>query len=114
MNSSYVRGSFFTEKLRVDFSTTEVLSGHSDCLENIIVNCGSVSAAIAFPIIAFGVIVFGIYTAKRREQQWQSPADLGGLKTQEASDDEEGFRFQGRSWVFDEEEGWETKDEDKK
>src|SRR3989442_3771536 len=98
-------GSSFTENLHGKFSTTTVLSGHSDCFENIIVNCGSVSASFAFLVVALGVLIFGIYATKQRRQ---SPARLGGPKAEESFVDKEGWETKGS----DDEEGWETKAKD--
>jgi hypothetical protein len=110
------RGSFFTENLQGKFGTTRVLSGHSDCFENVIVNCGSVSASFAFLVVAFAVLVFGIYATKQRRQ---SRAQPGGLKTEESFVDKEGWETRGfndeerrETKGSDDEEGWESKAED--
>jgi hypothetical protein len=42
------------------------LSGHYDCTENILTNCGSSSASLAFPVIGLGVVVFGLSVRHRR------------------------------------------------
>src|SRR5207247_2520476 len=68
MDSIYGRGSLFTENLQANFNTTTVLSGHYDCHDNLIVNCGTVSGSFAFLVVALGVLIFGIYVARQRRQ----------------------------------------------
>jgi len=116
MNSLYGRGSFYTENLHGNFNTRVVLSGHYDCNENLIVNCGTVSASFAFLVVALGVLIFGIYATKQRRQ---SPARLGGPKAEESFVDKEGWETKGfddekrrDTKGSDDEEGWETKAKD--
>jgi sugar phosphate permease len=116
MNSLYGRGSFYTEKLHGNFNTRVVLSGHYDCYENLIVNCGTVSASFAFLVVAVGVLIFGIYATKQRRQ---SPARLGGPKAEESFVDKGGWETKGfdnkerrDTKGSDDEEGWETKAKD--
>ena len=113
MGARYGTGSFYIESLRANFKTPSGLSGHSDCSESLIVNCGSVTAAFAFLVIALGVLIFGIYaTVQRRRAHPGEPkpekvfVDREGWETKVS--DEEGWETK----VFDNEEGWETKDED--
>jgi len=100
VDSSYRRGSVFEENLRADFNTTVTLSGHYDCFENVIANCGTSSASFAFLVIAFGALAFGIYVAKQRGQSLS-----GGLKTEKDFGYNQGWERKG----FDDEEGWEEK-----
>jgi hypothetical protein len=96
---SRTRGQSFAENLQGKFNPTTVLSGHYDCHENLIANCGTVSASFAFLVVALGVLIFSIYAAKQR---WQSP------RLQEELEPEE---------VIVDKEGWETKaseDEERK
>jgi len=94
LGSFYGRGSFTAENLQANFNTRAVLSGHSDCSENVIVNCGSSSASFAFLVIAIGGSIFGIYAVRQR-RRFRAPQ--GGLKDEK---------------VFVDREGWETKHED--
>jgi hypothetical protein len=94
VGSRYGRGSFIAENLLANFNTRPVLSGHSDCSENLIVNCGSSSASFAFLVIAVGVSIFGIYAVKLRRQHRASQGEQKAEK------------------VFVDTEGWETKHED--
>ncbi len=105
-----------TENLQANFNTRTVLSGHSDCFENLIVNCGSPSASFAFLVIAIGVSAFGIYATIQHRKSHAHPGepetekvfvDREGWETR-VSDDEEG----GEMTVFDDKERWETKAED--
>jgi hypothetical protein len=116
MNLRYGRGSAFIENLKANFNTRTVLSGHSDCFENLIVNCGVASASFAFLVIALGLLVFGIYairehrqsSALRGEQEAEKVfVDKEGWETK-AVDEEEGSETR----TSDDEEGWETKAED--
>jgi hypothetical protein len=113
MNSLYGRGSFYTENLRGNFNTRVVLSGHYDCHENLIANCGTVSASFAYLVVALGVLIFGIYAAKQR---WRSRSLQGELEPEEvivdkegwetkASEDEERSERKGRGG----DQGWEEK-----
>jgi len=83
-------GSLFIENLRGNFNTRAVLSGHSDCSENIIGNCGSSSASFAFLVIAVGVSIFGFYAVKLRRR---SRAPRGGLKDEKVFVDTEGWEM---------------------
>jgi len=111
MNSFYGRGSLYTENLGADFNTGVVLSGHSDCHENLIVNCGTVSASFAFLVVGLGVLIFGIYAAKQHRQSHilqEEPeeviVDKEGWETK-ASEDEGRNERKGPS----DEQGWEKK-----
>jgi hypothetical protein len=98
----YGRGSFYNEFLQANFTSPAVLSGHSDCSENLIANCGSASASFAFLVIALGVLIFGIYAT---EQRRRSRARPGELETRKVFVDEEGWETP----VVDDEEGVETR-----
>jgi hypothetical protein len=106
-------GQSFAENLHGKFNPITGLSGHSDCFENIIVNCGSVFASFAFLVVAFGVLIFGVYATKQRRQ-----SHPGGLKAEESFVDREGWETKGfddeerrETKGSDDEEGWETKAE---
>jgi hypothetical protein len=88
IGSHYGRGSFTAENLQANFNTRTVLSGHSDCSENLIVNCGSSSASFAFLVLAVGVSIFGIYVVKQRRRHRASP---GELKDEQVVVDTEGW-----------------------
>jgi len=88
IGSQYGRGSFTAENLQANFNTRTTLSGHSDCSENIVVNCGSSSASFAFLVIAVGVSIFGVYAVKQRRRH---PAPPGGLKDEKVVIDTEGW-----------------------
>ena len=105
-----------TENLHGNFNTRTVLSGHSDCFENAIVNCGSASASFAFVVIGLGVLIFGIYATNQRRR---SSAHRGELKAKKVFVDKEGWEATGidaeegrEATASDDEEGWETKAED--
>jgi len=115
LNSLYGRGSLYTENLGADFNTRVVLSGHYDCHENLIVNCGTVSASFAFLVVALGVLIFGIYEAKQRRQ---SPSLQEELESEEVIVDEEGWELkaseeagQNETKGPGDEQGWEKKPE---
>jgi hypothetical protein len=88
VGSRYGRGSFIAENLQANFNTRTVLSGHSDCSENILVNCGSSSASFAFLVIAVGVSIFGIYAVKERRRH-RAPRE--GTKDEKVVVDTEGW-----------------------
>jgi hypothetical protein len=115
MNPRYGRGSFYAVTLGANFNTPSILSGHYGCHENIIVNCGTVTASFAFLVVALGVLIFGIYAARERRQLTGLPEESG---TEEVLVDQEGWETK----VYDEEElrdakaskdeeGWEKKPE---
>jgi hypothetical protein len=113
MNSLYGRGSFYTENLRANFNTRVVLSGHYDCHENLIANCGTVSASFAFLVVGLAVLLFGIYAAKQRRQ---SPILQEELEPEEVIVDKEGWETkasedEGRNETKGprDDEGWEKK-----
>jgi hypothetical protein len=94
IGSRYGRGSFFTENLGANFNTRTVLSGHSDCSENLIVNCGSSTASFAFLVLGLGVSIFGVYAIKQHRRF--------RLSRKEQKDEK----------VVVDTEGWETKHKD--
>jgi len=113
IDSSYGRGSFFTENLQANFNTPTILSGHYDCHDNLIVNCGTVSASFAFLVVALGVLIFGIYAAKQRRQ---SPSLQEELESEEVIVDEEGWETKASEDAArnetkgpGDEQGWEKK-----
>src|SRR2546422_11705577 len=115
LNSLYGRGSLYTENLGADFNTRVVLSGHYDCHENLIVNCGTVSASFAFLVVGLGVLIFGIYVARQRRQ---SSGPLEELEPEEVFVDREGWetkvsddKEQGGTKASKDEKGWEGKPE---
>jgi len=58
----------FMENLGGNFNSRTVISGHSDCSENIIGNCGSSTASFAFLVLGLGVSIFGVYAIKQRRR----------------------------------------------
>jgi hypothetical protein len=107
------KGQSFAENLQGKFNPTTVLSGHYDCHENLIVNCGTVSASFAFLVVALGVLFFGIYAAKQR---WQSRSLQGELEPEEVIVDQEGWETkasedEGRNETKGprDDQGWEKK-----
>jgi hypothetical protein len=116
MNSRYGRGSSTIENLHANFNTKTVLSGHTDCSENLIANCGSVSASFAFLVIVIGVLMFGVYVAR---QYRQSSAHVEEPEAEKVFVDEEGWETKAvddeegsKTRAFDDEGGRETKAED--
>jgi len=93
-NSRLARGS--AEVLRSNLTGKTVLSGHYDCHETIIGNCGSVSGSFAYLVVALGAIVFAIYAIRLRRQSPSLPEEL---------------KPEG---VVVDKEGWETKASDGK
>ncbi|MBO0889029.1 hypothetical protein J2P12_08030, partial [Candidatus Bathyarchaeota archaeon] len=71
INSYGVKGSFYTENPHANFTSTTLLSGHYDCRENPVVNCGSLTASFAYLVIALGVLIFGIYVVRQRRETRQ-------------------------------------------
>jgi hypothetical protein len=115
MDPRYGRGSFYTETLGVNFNPIPVFSGHYDCHENLVANCGTVSASFAFLVVGLGVLIFGIYVARQRRQSSGLPEELEpeevfvdreGWETK-VSDDQE----QREAKASKDEEGWEGKPE---
>jgi hypothetical protein len=100
-----LKGSFYAENPRANFNPRTVSSGHYDCHENVIANCGTASGFFAVLVIATGVLVFGIYVYKQRPQ---SPARSEDLQSETVLVDDEGWESRGSG----DEEGWETKPED--
>jgi len=93
VNPQFGLGPTYRESLRGNLGLGMALSGHYDCHENIIANCGNPLASFAFLVVASGVAIFGIYVVRQRRR---SPA-----------------REEPKSErVFVDEEGWESKAED--
>jgi hypothetical protein len=88
------RGLRFIENLGANFNTRATISGHSDCSENIIGNCGSPTASFAFLVLGLGVSIFGVYTIKQRRRFRTSRKEQKDEK------------------VVVDPEGWETKNKD--
>jgi hypothetical protein len=88
MNPQYGRGSSYIENLQASLNTQSFLSGHYDCRENPLTNCGSSTASFAFLVVAVGVMIFGMYVTKQRRQ---SPAQQGEADDAKATHDEEGW-----------------------
>ena len=81
--------------LRTTLTTKTVLSGDYDCHETIIGNCGSVSGAFAYLVVALGTMAFAVYAIRLRRQSRSLPEEL-----------------KPENVVVDKE-GWETKASDK-
>jgi hypothetical protein len=94
MNSRYTRGS--AENLGGHITAPTVLSGHYDCHETIVGNCGTASASFAYLVVAIGAIAFAVYAIRLRGR---SPGLADELKPENVVVDKE---------------GWETKASDKK
>ena len=94
MNSRLGKGS--AEVLRSNLTGKTVLSGHYDCHETIIGNCGSVSGSFAYLVVALGAIAFAVYAIRLRRQSPSLPEEL---------------RHEN---VLVDKEGWETKASDGK
>jgi len=93
-NSRLAKGS--AEVLRSNLTGKTVLSGHYDCHETIIGNCGSVSGSFAYLVVALGAIAFAVYAIRLRRQSPSLPEEL---------------RHEN---VLVDKEGWETKASDGK
>jgi hypothetical protein len=94
MNTRFGKGS--AEFLRSNLTTKTVLSGHYDCHETIIGNCGTVSASFAYLVVALGAMAFAVYAIRLRGRSPSLPEEL-----------------RPENVVVDKE-GWETKASDKK
>jgi hypothetical protein len=94
MNSRFGKGS--AENLRSDLTTKTGLSGHYDCHETIVGNCGTVSASFAYLVVALGAMAFAVYAIRLRRRSPSLPEEL-----------------RPENVVVDKE-GWETKASDKK
>jgi len=85
-NSRLAKGS--AEVLRSNLTGKTVLSGHYDCHETIIGNCGSVSGSFAYLVVALGAIAFAVYAIRLRRQ---SPGLPEELKPENVVVDKEGW-----------------------
>jgi hypothetical protein len=94
MNSRYTKGS--VESLGGHITTKTVLSGHYDCHETLIANCGTASASFAYLVVALGAILFAVYAIRLRRRPPSLPEELKHEN------------------VLVDKEGWETKASDKK
>src|SRR5260370_40746126 len=59
MNSRFGKGS--AENLRSNLTSRTVLSGHYDCHETLLANCGTASASFAYLVVALGAMLFEVY-----------------------------------------------------
>jgi len=94
MNSRFGKGS--AENLRSNLTTRTVLSGHYDCHETLIANCGTASASFAYLVVALGAILFAVYAIRLRRRSPGLPEELKHEN------------------VLVDKEGWETKASDGK
>jgi hypothetical protein len=94
MNSRFGKGS--AENLRSNLTTRTVLSGHYDCHETLIANCGTASASFAYLVVALGAILFAVYAIRLRGRSPSLPEELKHEN------------------VLVDKEGWETKASDGK
>jgi hypothetical protein len=94
MNSRYTKGS--AEILGGHITTKTVLSGHYDCHETLIGNCGTPSATFAYLVVVVGALLFAVYAVRLRKPSSGLPEEL-----------------RPENVVVDKE-GWETKASDKK
>jgi hypothetical protein len=74
MNSRLAKGS--AEVLRSNLTSKTVLSGHYDCHETIIGNCGTVSGSFAYLVVALGAILFAVYAIRLRGRSPSLPEEL--------------------------------------
>jgi hypothetical protein len=94
MNSRYTKGS--VESLGGHITTKTVLSGHYDCHETLVGNCGTPSASFAYLVVGLGSLLFAVYAVRLRQRSSGLPEEL-----------------KPENVVVDKE-GWETKASDKK
>ena len=112
INSRSTKGSI--ESLRGHINTPTVLSGHYDCHETLIANCGTVSASFAYLVVALGAVAFAIYAIRLRGRS-PSPEEV---KPEKVVVDKEGWEtkeFKGKkrkeTKASDEDGDWEKKHE---
>jgi hypothetical protein len=86
MNSRYTKGS--VENLGGHITTKTVLSGHYDCHETLVGNCGTASASFAYLVVVLGALLFAIYTVRLRQRS-SGPSDE--LKPVNVVVDQEGW-----------------------
>src|SRR5438309_8733590 len=89
-------GKCYSEILRSNLTTKTGLSGHYECHDTIVGNCGTVSASFAYLVVALGAIAFAVYAIRLQRRSPSLPAEL-----------------RPENVVVDKE-GWETKASDKK
>ncbi|HEX4919110.1 MAG TPA: hypothetical protein VFV92_00030, partial [Candidatus Bathyarchaeia archaeon] len=68
--------------------TPAVLSGHYDCHETLIANCGTVSASFAYLVVAIGAALFAVYAVRLRGR---SPGLSEELAPESVEVDKEGW-----------------------
>lgn len=85
MATSNKGGSFYSENPHANLKGGGTLSGHYDCRENLVANCGSTYASFAFLVIVAGVVIFGVYVTKQRRR---SAAPLEETEEKVTVDDE--------------------------
>ncbi|HYY92613.1 MAG TPA: hypothetical protein VE955_11565 [Candidatus Dormibacteraeota bacterium] len=81
----------YTRILQAGFNATTPLSGHFDCRENLIGNCGSSFDPFAFLVIALGFLLFGIYAIRQRREPPSQPREAQGAQPSEVYVDKEGW-----------------------
>jgi hypothetical protein len=113
INSRSTKGSI--ESLRGHINTPTVLTGHYDCHETLIANCGTVSASFAYLVVAIGAIAFAIYAIRLRGR---SPGPPEEAKPENVVVDKEGWEtkdFEGKkrkdTKASKEDDDWEKKPE---
>jgi hypothetical protein len=94
MNSRYTKGS--VESLGGHITTSTVLSGHYNCHETLIGNCGTPSATFAYLVVVLGALLFAVYAVRLRQRSPGPPEELKPVN------------------VVVDKEGWETKASDNK
>jgi len=94
MSSQHARGS--AENLGGRITSKTALSGHYDCHETLVGNCGTPSATFVYLVVVLGALLFAIYAVRLRQRSSGLPEELK------------------RENVVVDKEGWETKASDKK
>ena len=69
-------------------TTGTTLSGHYDCHETLIANCGTASASFAYLVVALGATLFAVYAIRLRGR---SPSLQEELKHENVLVDKEGW-----------------------
>lgn len=86
INSRFAKGSI--ENLRSHLGTPSVLSGHYDCHETLVSNCGTVSASFAYLVVAVGAVLFAVYSMRLRRRAPGLPEEL---RPEDVAVDKEGW-----------------------
>lgn len=74
MSSQFAKGS--VENLRSDLTTKTGLTGHYECHETLIANCGTASASFAYLVVALGATLFAVYAIRLRRRTPSLPEEL--------------------------------------